>query len=53
MIISFILWCIGMILLKDDHYDYKDGLCICMAIVGFMEFMFEIIIIGKYLGLGA
>jgi hypothetical protein len=39
MIISFICWLIGMNVLKDYGWEFKDNLGIAMCISGLLEFV--------------
>jgi len=45
MIISFICWCIGMLILKDYGWEFKENLMYIMSIAGFMEFWVWVVII--------
>ena len=53
MIISFVCWLIGMAVLKDYGWQFKEGIGIAMACSGLIELITWIFVVGSFMGWGA
>ena len=50
MLMSIIIWLIGMVILKDYGYDSKENLSFSCLVLGVFELIFYVIIVLKLVG---